>query len=62
MLRGSSYRVPYLRLFPIWRYGLRYVDLLSARAEEGWYPDRFGHWEFPTREEAEAKVLSARTK
>ena len=56
---GRSYRVPYLRPFPIWRYGPRYVELGSARTEDGWYPDRFGYWEFDTLEEAQAAHAKA---
>jgi hypothetical protein len=38
---------PVLRLFPIWKYGERYVELGSARVEPGWYLDWFEIRELP---------------
>lgn len=47
MLIGKRYLVPYVRAFPIWRYGP-----LSSGGQ-GWWPDRYGTIEI-AREEAEA--------
>jgi hypothetical protein len=45
------YHVPYLRLFPIWRHGPRYA-LTGEPLGEGWYPERYGQWTFPSEAEA----------
>lgn len=50
----NRYLVPYLREFSIWRYGPRH-DLIDGHyVDDGWYPDRFGQWEFRTEADAEA--------
>jgi hypothetical protein len=39
---GARYLEPYLRPFPVWRYG-PICDKLDGRyLRDGWYPDRFG--------------------
>jgi hypothetical protein len=48
--------VPYRRLFPVWKFGPRY-DLLGEYVDDGWSPDWFGTWEFPT--EAAAREFLA---
>jgi hypothetical protein len=42
---GARAIVPYLRLFPIWRYGPIYDRLDGRYLRDGWYPDRFGRRE-----------------
>lgn len=41
---GRRYLVPYVRLFPIWRYGPIY-DFDGYYVRHGWKPDRYGTWE-----------------
>lgn len=41
----GRYRLtPYLRLFPIWRYGPRYDRLDGHYVDDGWSPDWYGVW------------------
>ena len=42
---GRRRLVPYLRLFPIWRFGPLYDRLDGRRVGVGWSPDWFGTWE-----------------
>jgi hypothetical protein len=49
---GARYLVPYVRLFPIWRYGPIYGRLDGLYVRDGWHPDWYGEWEFSSREEA----------
>lgn len=48
MLIGRRYLIPYVRPFPIWRFGPLYRG-------EGWYPDHYGTIEVP-REQAKPKA------
>jgi hypothetical protein len=60
-LVGARYLVPYVRLFPIWRYGPIYSKLDGRYVRHGWRPDCYGTWEI-SREEAEASITSDPTK
>lgn len=42
---GARYLVPYLRPFPIWKYGPIYDALDGRYLRDGWYPERFGQRE-----------------
>lgn len=44
---GARYVEPYLRLFPIWRYGPRYDFLDGYFIGYGWYPEKFGVRDVP---------------
>jgi len=49
---AARYLVPYLRPFPIWRYGERYSRFDGTKIDDGWYPDVYGQREV-SRAEAE---------
>lgn len=51
-LIGHTYHVPYRRLFPIWRYGLIYSKLDGRHVRDGWQPDWWGKWSYPTLQAA----------
>ena len=53
-LIGARYLVPYVRLFPIWRFGPIYSLLDGHYVRDGWKPDRYGQWEFSDPSKAAA--------
>jgi hypothetical protein len=49
---ARRFGVPYLRLFPIWKYD----------EDEGWWPESFGMYWFSTAADAEQFIVSYETR